>query len=107
MPAPIRLTVREALVAAPAHAELWLTLDEMVSAVGLSVEQLERLVQRGLVESADADGRRFSAAAAARLRRMLRLRRDLGVSLEGAAIIADLVERLEEMDRELTRLRAR
>jgi hypothetical protein len=37
----------------------------------------------------------FSAATASRLRRMLRLHRDLGVNLTGAAIIVDLVERLE------------
>jgi MerR HTH family regulatory protein len=37
----------------------------------------------------------FSAATATRLRRMLRLHRDLGVNITGAAIIVDLVERLE------------
>ena len=33
------------------------------------------------------------------------LRRDLGVNLEGAAIIVDLVERLDALQRELTRRR--
>ena len=37
----------------------------------------------------------FSVAMASRLRRMLRLHRDLGVNFTGAAIIVDLVERLE------------
>ena len=36
-------------------------------------------------------------AAVAGLRRMQRLRADLGVNLVGAAIIVDLVERLERM----------
>jgi hypothetical protein len=37
------------------------------------------------------------------LRRMLRLRRDLGVNLGGAAIIVDLVAQLERLERELAR----
>jgi len=36
---------------------------------------------------------------------MLRLHDDLGVDLVGAAIITDLVERLDRMERELRRLR--
>jgi hypothetical protein len=51
----------------------------------------------GLVEEIAPQSGRFSAAAAARLRRMQRLRADLGVNLAGAAIIVDLVERLERM----------
>ena len=45
------------------------------------------------------------AAAAARLRRMLRLHADLCLSLVAAAVVADLVERLDRMERELARLR--
>jgi hypothetical protein len=36
---------------------------------------------------------------------MLRLRADLGVNFTGAAIIVDLMERLERLDAELARLR--
>jgi len=50
---------------------------------------------------------RFSAATAARLRRMLRLRADLGVNLAGAAIIVDLMECLDRLDAELMRRRGR
>jgi DNA-binding transcriptional MerR regulator len=107
MPAPVRLSVRESLVVGPRRAEIYLSLEEMAAAVGLSPARLERLVQLGLVESTGLDPRRFTAAAASRLRRMLRLKRDLGVNLDGAAVIVDLVERLDELERELTRRRAR
>ena len=43
----------------------------------------------------------FAAATAERLRRMLRLHADLGVNLTGAAIIVDLLERLERVEAEL------
>jgi len=102
MPPPVRLPVREALVDRPRPAEIALSLEELAAATGLSPARIERLVQLGLVESTGADARPFSAATAARLRCMLRLHRDLGVNFEGAAIITDLVERLEALERELT-----
>jgi hypothetical protein len=37
---------------------------------------------------------------------MLRLHRDLGVTLVGAAIVVDLLERLDRVERELARARA-
>jgi chaperone modulatory protein CbpM len=107
MPAPVRLSVRQPLVLGPRRSEIYLSLEETAAAAGLSPARLARLVQLGFVEPADAGRRRFTAATAARLRRMRRLQRDLGVNLEGAAIIVDLVERLDELDRELTRRRAR
>ena len=59
----------------------------------------------GLVEPATPEANVFSAATAARLRRILRLHADLGVTLVGATIVVDLLERLDRMERELTRLR--
>jgi DNA-binding transcriptional MerR regulator len=79
--------------------------EDLAAAAGVSAATLARLVGLGLLEptafSTDERGRTapvFSAATAARLRRMLRLRRDLGVNLTGAAIIVDLVERLERVE---------
>jgi hypothetical protein len=39
-----------------------------------------------------------------RLRRMQRLRRDLGVNFAGAAIILELVGRIEQLNRELSEM---
>jgi len=57
----------------------------------------------GLIESSGPEPYAFTAATAVRLRRMLRLRRDLHVNFHGAAIIMDLVERLDGLERELAR----
>jgi chaperone modulatory protein CbpM len=89
---PTLSTARE-----PAHVQLQLTADELASVAGLPRAAIDRLVRAGLVEEIAPQSGRFSAAAAARLRRMQRLRADLGVNLVGAAIIVDLVERLERM----------
>jgi MerR family transcriptional regulator/heat shock protein HspR len=88
------------------RAEALLSIDELASSVGMSSVRLSTLVRLGIVEPVTANAPAFTAATAARLRRMLRLRRDLGVNLIGAAIILDLVDRLERTAVELERLRA-
>jgi len=94
------------LTRAPLRAEVHLTLRDLAVATGIRATRLTRLVSLGLVEPEPGTGDLFSSATAARLRRMLRLRADLGVNLVGAAIIVDLMERLERLDAELTRRRA-
>ena len=89
----------------PLRGEVHLSLRDLAVACGISASRVERLVRLGLVEPERDAPDRFSSAAAARLRRMLRLRADLRVNLAGAAIIVDLVERLERLDAELTRRR--
>src|SRR5207247_11732 len=78
-----------------------LSPEQFAASAGVTVAQLARLVALGVVEEPDD----LTAAGAVRLRRMRRLCRDLGVNLTGAAIIVDLVERLDRLDFELTRLR--
>ena len=87
--------------------EVYLSARELATAAGISPTRLMRLVAIGLVESVTPGADAFTAATAARLRLMVRLHVDLGVNFAGAAIIADLVERLERLDAELTRLRRR
>ena len=71
-------------------------------ASGVGPAQFLRLVRLGIVEPAN-----LTTSSAARLRRMLRLQRDLGVNPAGAAIILDLVDRLDRLEAELAELRAR
>ena len=89
----------------PPRAEALLTAEELAAAAGIRPERLARLVELGLVEPIAPGASEFTAAAAARLRRMLRLRSDLGVHFLDAAIIVDLLERLDRMEEELNRLR--
>jgi chaperone modulatory protein CbpM len=80
--------------------DIVLTVRELATAVGLSPVQVARLVRLGLIEPSGPEGA-FTATTVARLRRMLRLQRELDVDLHGAAIIVDLVERLRALEREL------
>jgi len=93
------------LTRVPLRAEVHLSLRELAVATGISATRLARLLRLGLLEPEPGAPGRFSATTAARLRRMLRLRADLGVNLAGAAIIVDLMECLDRLDAELTRRR--
>lgn len=76
-----------------------LSAQQLADLASISIVRLTALVERGLVEPARADGSEFTPAAAIRVRRMMRLRADLGVSYVGAAIIVDLLERIDRLER--------
>ena len=65
-------------------AEVHLSLRDLAMASGLSTARVRVLVNLGLVEPETDAPDRFSSATAARLRRMLRLRADLGVTISPA-----------------------
>jgi len=103
MPAPTRVQDGGARPSAPLLCEGSFTARDLAVAAGITPARLAGLIELGLVEPIRPGGSEFSAAAAARLRRMLRLRADLGVSFVGAAIIVDLVDRIERVESELAR----
>jgi hypothetical protein len=82
-----------------------LSLDDLVAAVGTSRARVVRLVRLGVVEPTAPGVDTFTAATAARLRRMMRLHADLGVDFVAAAVILDLVQRLDRLEAELARVR--
>jgi MerR-like DNA binding protein len=105
MRTPPRPPPNVSIVVTTRRTEIYLSGEELAAAAGISRTRLARLVRLGLVEP-DAPGTiGFTAATAGRLRRMLRLRDDLGLDLTGAAIIVDLLERLERLETELARWR--
>jgi len=107
MPTRSRIRMHASIMSAPPPGEMWLSREQLAAAVGISPAKLDRLIRLGLVEPSEPGPSEFAAVMAARLRRMLRLHDDLGVDLVGAAIITDLVERLDRMETELRRLRGR
>jgi DNA-binding transcriptional MerR regulator len=83
-----------------------MTMEVVCEIVGAKRSLVLRLAQAGLIETIESNAgeRLLTRDAVIRLRRMQRLRRDLGVNFTGAAVILDLVSRIEEMKRELARL---
>ncbi|MDX6646206.1 MAG: chaperone modulatory protein CbpM [Miltoncostaeaceae bacterium] len=80
-----------------------LSLDELARAAGLHPELVRRLVRMGLVDPVSPEADLWPPAAAARLARAVRLRRDLGLNYAGALLASDLLERIEELEGRLRR----
>jgi DNA-binding transcriptional MerR regulator len=88
-----------------------LTLEDLSRATGLHPRLIESFVEFGLLEPAPEETAavppRFDAGAVDRLRRVARLRHDLGVNLAGVAAILEMRDRMEELVREVEHLRRR
>jgi DNA-binding transcriptional MerR regulator len=69
---------------------------------------VERLMALGLVDpAATTPEPLFDAATVLRLRRIVRLRRDLGVNWVGIGVVLDLLAKIEALEQEIARLRSR
>ena len=86
-----------------------LTLEVVAETVGAKRSLVMRLVEKGLIDTVESDAEepRVPRRMVIQLRRMQRLRRDLGVNYAGAAVICDLVERIEQLNRELAEMNRR
>jgi hypothetical protein len=84
-----------------------LTLNQLSNAAELQPALVEKFIQYGLIEPAtpEAPDLGFPISCIERLRRIVRLRRDLGVNLAGVAVILEMRQRMEELQKELERLR--
>jgi len=77
--------------------------------IGARRSLVVRLAQHGLIDTVDSDTDEplVPRRVVVQLRRMQRLRRDLGVNFAGAAVILDLVRRIEQLSRELAEMHGR
>ena len=86
-----------------------LSCEVVAETLGARRSLVVRLAQQGLIETLDcgADEPLLTRRAVIQLRRMQRLRRDLGVNFAGASIILELVGRIEQLNRELAEIQRR
>jgi hypothetical protein len=100
MPAQFFLTRYDARFA---HRDDMIDLYELAAATGLHPELARRLYSLGLL---NADQRSqneplFSYVTVGRLRRMIRLRRDLGLTWSSLGLISDLLERIDLLEQHI------
>ena len=86
-----------------------LTCDVVAERIGARRSLVVRLARAGLIETIESESSEplLPSHVVVQLRRMQRLRRDLGVNFSGAAVILDLVKRIELLNRELIEIRRR
>ena len=83
-----------------------LTLAELCRACGLPAERVYELVEEGIVDPLGRDPNRwrFHGISVRRVRCALRLERDLGLNVAGAALALELLEELELLRARVERL---
>ena len=88
--------------------ETLITLEELCRHCALETEEIITLVREGIIDPCDgrADVTRapkwhFHISSVRRVCTVVRLQRDLGVNLPGAALALELMDRIEELQRRL------
>lgn len=84
-----------------------LTLDELSAACAVDRQRIVELVDEGvlMVTETTTVEWRFAGASLRRARIALHLQRDLGINVAGAALAVELMEEIEELRRQLQRIR--
>lgn len=94
---PIELVEAESLTGGRARAE------EICIRLGIGPELLETCLRWDVIESPQPDAEGvplFTQAAIERVRQALRLHHDLGINWPGVAVVLDLLDRIEALERE-------
>lgn len=88
-------------------AEPVVSLNELARLCRCHPELVERLARFGLIEPVDEreETPLFPRSSIHRLRRALRLRRDLGLNANALSLVLDLLDRIEDLETELKRLK--
>jgi hypothetical protein len=83
------------------------TVQDIAVRCGVDVAFVERLIELGVIGVDPDTGRGFACEVTLRVGKFVRLQRDLGVNLEGAAVIIELLERIEALEARLAHLEGR
>jgi hypothetical protein len=85
------------------------TCEFVAESLGTRRSLIIRLAERGLIDTVNTEEGEplLRRRVVIQLRRMQRLRRDLGVNFAGAAVILDLVNRIEQLNRELAAMQSK
>jgi len=83
-----------------------LSMEEIARQTRVHPELLARMVDMGLIEPEQYQPEMlFSPATVAYVRRAVRLRNELGINWAGLGLVMDLLERITQLEDELSRLR--
>jgi DNA-binding transcriptional MerR regulator len=80
------------------------SIEEIAARCGVGCSFIERLYRSGIIDPYPGSDRLFAPAVTLRVRKVCRLQDDLGINPEGAAIILDLVGRVQALEEHLRRL---
>jgi DNA-binding transcriptional MerR regulator len=83
-----------------------LTAGELARLARLHPEMVDSLIEWGLVDPEESEPELlFPETAVPRIWRIMRLRRDLGINWAGIGVVQDLLDRIDQLEREVAWLR--
>ena len=74
---------------------------------GVEVAFVDRLVELGVISTYPGRERRFACEVTLRVGKFVRLQRDLGLDLHGAALVVELLDRIDQLESRLRHLEGR
>src|SRR4051794_37871631 len=78
------------------------SIQEVSYSCGVSIDVIEEMIEHGLVDiKKTAHEKQFEPHAVRRVKIALRLQKDLGINLPGAALALDLLNELQELRRKI------
>jgi hypothetical protein len=83
------------------------TLHDIALRCGVEVEFVEQLVELGVISTHPSGERRFACEVTLRVGKFVRLQRDLGVNADGAALIVELLDRIDALEHRLRHFEGR
>jgi chaperone modulatory protein CbpM len=88
--------------------ECEISLRQLCRRCATEAEIVHRLIEEGIIEPSRSEGETlyFSARVMRRTRIVVRLRSDLGVNLAGAALALELLDQIDELERNIALLRS-
>lgn len=83
-----------------------ITVVELCEVCAVDEQTIEELITEGILEPLGDDGKkaRLPYSSVRRTRTVVRLQRDLGVNLAGAALAIELLERIDSLRAQLRRM---
>jgi hypothetical protein len=87
--------------------EALISVHDLAVRCGVEVTFVERLVELGVITTEPGGGRTFACEVTLRVGKLARLERDLGVNPEGAAVIIELLDRIDALENQLRHLESR
>ena len=83
-----------------------LTLDDLIRLTNVQPDLIRCFLDWGLIEPLQTDPDLcFSEKAVPIIRRILRLRKDLGINWAGIGVVMDLLDRIDSLEQEIIQLR--
>ncbi len=89
------------------QTQTFFSVQDIAVRCGVDVAFVEQLVSLGVITVHPAGGGSFECEVTLRVGKFVRLQRDLGVNPEGAALIIELLDRIETLEQRLRHIERR